>query len=124
MLHICQILVDLKVHQSKCKLYSILFFQTLSWTLKFFQPSKYLLNDTQMEEYVFCWILRWTWRATVLFHIFLWSIVRIWDISLKCQTVLRYFKQFSEVLNSYQKFQLVLGSCKKFSELSNSSRNF
>ena len=45
MLHTCQTLVDLKAHQGKCKLYSILFFQIPTWTLTFFQPSKCLLNQ-------------------------------------------------------------------------------
>ena len=69
-------------------------------------------------------MIRWPQRATVLFHGFFWSVLRIWDSSWKCQTVLGRLKQFSELLNSSQKCQTVFGSVKQFSEISNSSRKF
>ena len=48
-------------------------------------------------------LLRCPWRATVLFHGFLSSVLRIWHSSRKCQTVLGNFRQFSEVSSSSQK---------------------
>ena len=49
-------------------------------------------------------LLRWPWRATAVFHGFLWSVLRIWYSSRKSQTVLGTLKQFSEVSSNYRNF--------------------
>ena len=49
-------------------------------------------------------LLRWSWRATAVFHGFFWSVLRIWHSSRKSQTVLGTLKQFSEVSNNSRDF--------------------
>ena len=80
-------------------------------------------------------LLRWSWRATAVFHgfceVFLESDIVLGSLrqflelsnsSWKSQTVLGIFKQFSKVSNRFWDFQTVLGSLKQFLEFLNSWR--